>query len=60
MELEKGVKLCGSPFTEIDVKNLLLTFRNVDEDNDFMNLLQMCKYYVVAYCLDLCLIHSII
>ncbi|OAY61894.1 protein FAR1-RELATED SEQUENCE 11 isoform X2 [Manihot esculenta] len=44
MELEKGVKLGCLPFTEMDVRNLLQSFRNVNRDNDAINLLQMCKY----------------
>ncbi|KAK4357204.1 hypothetical protein RND71_022814 [Anisodus tanguticus] len=43
MELEKGVKLGCLPFTEIDVRNLLQSFRNVDQDNDPIDLLRMCK-----------------
>ncbi|KAK6937318.1 FAR1 DNA binding domain, partial [Dillenia turbinata] len=43
MELEKGVKLGCLPFTEIDIRNLLQSFRNVDRDNDSMDLLAMCK-----------------
>ncbi|OVA02572.1 FAR1 DNA binding domain [Macleaya cordata] len=43
MELEKGVKLGCLPFTEIDVRNLLQSFRNVDRDNDAIDLLSMCK-----------------
>ncbi|KAI4374358.1 hypothetical protein MLD38_012363 [Melastoma candidum] len=43
MELEKGVKLGCLPFTELDVRNLLQSFRNVDRDNDSINLLKMCK-----------------
>ncbi|XP_058076103.1 protein FAR1-RELATED SEQUENCE 11-like isoform X1 [Magnolia sinica] len=43
MELEKGVKLGCLPFTEIDVRNLLQSFRNVDKDNDAIDLLTMCK-----------------
>ncbi|KAH7517002.1 hypothetical protein FEM48_Zijuj09G0015800 [Ziziphus jujuba var. spinosa] len=43
MELEKGVKLGCLPFTEIDVRNLLQSFRNVDRDNDAIDLLKMCK-----------------
>lgn len=43
MELEKGVKLGCLPFTEIDVRNLLQSFRNVDRDNDAIDLLTMCK-----------------
>ncbi|KAL9397291.1 hypothetical protein Peur_011544 [Populus x canadensis] len=44
MELEKGVKLGCLPFTEIDVRNLLQSFRNVNRDNDAIDLLEMCKY----------------
>ncbi|KAJ0053231.1 hypothetical protein Pint_00905 [Pistacia integerrima] len=44
MELEKGVKLGCLPFTEVDVRNLLQSFRNVDRDSDAMDLLKMCKY----------------
>ncbi|XP_057484063.1 protein FAR1-RELATED SEQUENCE 11-like [Actinidia eriantha] len=43
MELEKGVKLGCLPFTEIDIRNLLQSFRNVDKDNDPIDLLKMCK-----------------
>lgn len=43
MELEKGIKLGTLPFTEIDVRNLLQSFRNVDRDNDAVDLLTMCK-----------------
>lgn len=43
MELEKGVKLGCLPFTEIDVRNLLQSFRNVDRDNDAIDLIAMCK-----------------
>jgi len=43
MELEKGVKLGCLPFTEIDVRNLLRSFRPVDRDNDAIDLLKMCK-----------------
>lgn len=43
MELEKGVKLGSLPFTGIDVRNLLQLFRNVDGDNDPIDLLKMCK-----------------
>ncbi|KAF8392623.1 hypothetical protein HHK36_022971 [Tetracentron sinense] len=43
MELEKGIKLGCLPFTEIDVRNLLQSFRNVDRDNDAIDLLAMCK-----------------
>ncbi|KAI3980679.1 hypothetical protein MKX01_025244, partial [Papaver californicum] len=43
MELEKGIKLGCLPFTEINVRNLLQSFRNVDRDNDAIDLLAMCK-----------------
>ncbi|KAL5709871.1 hypothetical protein ACHQM5_020504 [Ranunculus cassubicifolius] len=43
MELEKGLKLGCLPFTEIDVRNLLQSFRNTDRDNDAIDLLTMCK-----------------
>lgn len=43
MELEKGVKLGCLPYTEIDVRNLLLSFRNVNQDNDAIDLIAMCK-----------------
>lgn len=43
LELEKGVKLGCLPFTEVDVRNLLQSFRNVDRDNDSIDLLKMCK-----------------
>nr|DAD33179.1 TPA_asm: hypothetical protein HUJ06_012030 [Nelumbo nucifera] len=43
MELEKGVKLGCLPFTEIDIRNLLQSFRNVDRDNDAIDLIAMCK-----------------
>ncbi|ONK56997.1 uncharacterized protein A4U43_C10F15480 [Asparagus officinalis] len=43
LELEKGVKLGCLPFTEIDVRNLLKTFRNADDDNDAIDLVSMCK-----------------
>lgn len=43
MELEKGIKLGCLPFSEIDVRNLLQSFRNVDRDNDPIDLLTMCK-----------------
>lgn len=43
MELEKGVKLGCLPFTEVDVRNFLQSFRNVDQDNDPIDLLKMCK-----------------
>ncbi|KAK3188940.1 hypothetical protein Dsin_028501 [Dipteronia sinensis] len=43
MELEKGVKLGCLPFTEIDVRNLLQSFRNVNRDYDAIDLITMCK-----------------
>ncbi|KAJ4722069.1 Protein FAR1-RELATED SEQUENCE 11 [Melia azedarach] len=43
MELEKGVKLGCLPFTEIDVRNLLQSFRNVDRDYDAIDLIATCK-----------------
>ncbi|KAH6808511.1 FAR1-related sequence 11 [Perilla frutescens var. frutescens] len=43
MELEKGIKLGCLPFSEIDVRNLLQSFRNVERDNDPIDLLRMCK-----------------
>lgn len=43
MELEKGVKLGCLPFSEIDVRNLLQSFRNVERDHDPIDLLKMCK-----------------
>ncbi|KAM7258535.1 hypothetical protein ACFE04_014276 [Oxalis oulophora] len=43
MELEKGVKLGCLPFTEIDVRNLLQSFRNVNRDYDAIDLIGMCK-----------------
>ncbi|PIA40297.1 hypothetical protein AQUCO_02500175v1 [Aquilegia coerulea] len=43
MELEKGVKLGCLPFTEIDVRNFLHSFRNINRDNDAIDLLTMCK-----------------
>uniref|UniRef100_A0A2P2M6F3 Protein FAR1-RELATED SEQUENCE n=2 Tax=Rhizophora mucronata TaxID=61149 RepID=A0A2P2M6F3_RHIMU len=43
MELEKGVKIGSLPFTELDVRNLLQSFRDVNQDNDAIDLLKMCK-----------------
>ncbi|PRQ39356.1 putative transcription factor FAR family [Rosa chinensis] len=43
LELEKGVKLGCLTFTEIDVRNLLQSFRNVNRDNDAIDLIAMCK-----------------
>ncbi|CAN4091363.1 unnamed protein product [Withania somnifera] len=41
MELEKGVKLGCLPFTEVDVRNLLQSLRNVEQDNDPIDLLKI-------------------
>ncbi|XP_015959597.1 protein FAR1-RELATED SEQUENCE 11 isoform X1 [Arachis duranensis] len=43
MELEKGIKVGCLPFTEMDVRNLLQSFRNVERDNDAIDLIAMCK-----------------
>ncbi|XP_015899964.2 protein FAR1-RELATED SEQUENCE 11 isoform X2 [Ziziphus jujuba] len=43
MELEKGVRLGCLPFTEVDIRNLLQSFRNIDRDNDAIDLIAMCK-----------------
>lgn len=43
LELEKGVKLGSLSFTEIDVRNLLQSFKSVDRDSDATDLLTMCK-----------------
>uniref|UniRef100_A0A1D1YJ76 Protein FAR1-RELATED SEQUENCE n=1 Tax=Anthurium amnicola TaxID=1678845 RepID=A0A1D1YJ76_9ARAE len=43
MELEKGIKLGCLPFTEVDVRNLLQSFRSVDRDHDAVDLIAMCK-----------------
>ncbi|XP_050217993.1 protein FAR1-RELATED SEQUENCE 11-like [Mercurialis annua] len=43
LELEKGVKLGCLPFTEIDVRNLLQSFKNMSRDNDAIDLIAMCK-----------------
>lgn len=43
MELEKGVKLGCLPFTEVDMRYLLQSFRNVERDNDAIDLIAMCK-----------------
>ncbi|XP_010524725.1 PREDICTED: protein FAR1-RELATED SEQUENCE 11-like [Tarenaya hassleriana] len=43
MELEKGLKLGSLPFTEVDVRNFLQSFRNVGHDYDPVDLLAMCK-----------------
>ncbi|GFP80624.1 protein far1-related sequence 11 [Phtheirospermum japonicum] len=43
MEMEKGVKIGCLPFSEIDVRNLLQSFRNVERESDPIDLLGMCK-----------------
>ncbi|XP_021730271.1 protein FAR1-RELATED SEQUENCE 11-like [Chenopodium quinoa] len=43
MELEKGVKLGCLPFTELNIRDLLQSFRHVDKDNDAIDLISMCK-----------------
>ncbi|KAK9140847.1 hypothetical protein Scep_010528 [Stephania cephalantha] len=43
MELEKCVEPGYLPFTEKDVRNLLQTFRKVDQEDDTIDLLRMCK-----------------
>jgi len=43
MELEKGIKLGCLPFTELDIRNLLQSFRHIDGDNDAIDLIGMCK-----------------
>lgn len=43
MELEKGVKLGCLPFTELDIRNLLQSFRHVDRNNDAIDLVGICK-----------------
>ncbi|XP_077224389.1 FAR1-related sequence 11 isoform X2 [Tasmannia lanceolata] len=43
MELEKCVEPGYLPFTEKDVRNLLQSFRKVDQDEDSIDLLRMCK-----------------
>lgn len=43
MEIEKGVKLGCLPYTELDIRNLLQSFRHVDRDNDAIDLVNMCK-----------------
>ncbi|XP_072959900.1 protein FAR1-RELATED SEQUENCE 11-like isoform X1 [Typha angustifolia] len=43
MELEKGVKVGSLLFTEVDVRNLLQSIRNVDRDSDAIDLIAMCK-----------------
>lgn len=47
MELEKGVKVGCLPFTELDIRNLLESFRHVDRDNDddAVDLITMCKKF---------------
>lgn len=43
MELEKCVEPGYLPFTEKDVRNLLQSFRKVDQDDEGIDLLRMCK-----------------
>ncbi|KAK1287585.1 Protein FAR1-RELATED SEQUENCE 11 [Acorus calamus] len=43
MELEKGVDPGYLPFTEKDVRNLLQSFRRVDQGEDNIDLLKMCR-----------------
>ncbi|CAI9108539.1 OLC1v1008161C1 [Oldenlandia corymbosa var. corymbosa] len=43
MELEKGVKVGYLPFSEIDLRNMLLSIRNVGHDHDPLDLLKLCK-----------------
>ncbi|KAK9672974.1 hypothetical protein RND81_12G138400 [Saponaria officinalis] len=43
MELEKGVKLGCLPFSELDIRNLLQSFRHVDKDSDPVDLIGVCK-----------------
>ncbi|KAK1275587.1 Protein FAR1-RELATED SEQUENCE 11 [Acorus gramineus] len=43
MELEKGVEPGYLPFTEKDVRNLLQSFRRVDQGEDNIDLLKMCR-----------------
>ncbi|KAF8408571.1 hypothetical protein HHK36_004634 [Tetracentron sinense] len=43
MELEKCVEPGYLPFTEKDVRNLLQSFRKVDQEDDSIDLLKMCK-----------------
>nr|CAD1836934.1 unnamed protein product [Ananas comosus var. bracteatus] len=43
LELEKCVEPGLLPFTEKDVRNLIQSFRKVDQDEDSIDLLRMCK-----------------
>ncbi|KAL2921209.1 Protein FAR1-RELATED SEQUENCE 11, partial [Bienertia sinuspersici] len=43
MELEKGIKLGCLPFTELDIRNLLQSFRHADRDSEAIDLVSMCK-----------------
>ncbi|KMT16504.1 hypothetical protein BVRB_3g048020 isoform A [Beta vulgaris subsp. vulgaris] len=43
LEIEKGVKLGCLPYSELDIRNLLQSFRHVDNDNDAIDLVGMCK-----------------
>ncbi|XP_010276293.1 PREDICTED: protein FAR1-RELATED SEQUENCE 11 [Nelumbo nucifera] len=43
MELEKRVEPGYLPFTEKDVRNLLQSFRKVDQEDDSIDLLRMCR-----------------
>ncbi|XP_073006079.1 protein FAR1-RELATED SEQUENCE 11 isoform X2 [Typha latifolia] len=43
MELEKCVEPGNLPFTEKDVRNLIQSFRKVDQDEETIDLLKMCK-----------------
>ncbi|OVA11616.1 FAR1 DNA binding domain [Macleaya cordata] len=43
MELEKCVEPGYLPFTEKDVRNLLQSFRKLDQEDDSIDLLRMCK-----------------
>ncbi|KAJ4965022.1 hypothetical protein NE237_016871 [Protea cynaroides] len=43
MELEKCVEPGYLPFTEKDVRNLLQSFRKVDQEDESIDLLRMCK-----------------
>ncbi|KAF6149427.1 hypothetical protein GIB67_016965 [Kingdonia uniflora] len=43
MELEKCVEPGYLPFTEKDVRNLLQAFKKIDQEDDSIDLLRMCK-----------------
>lgn len=43
MELEKCVEPGYLPFTEKDVRNLIQSFRKVDQDEESIDLLRMCR-----------------